>query len=186
MKVSVPFAPGYEVDELGVVYGKRSGKPLKPSINHAGYEIVNLMIDNHRKGFSVHTIVARTFMPDHDEEKSQVNHINGIKTDNRLENLEWATSSENILHSFHVLGQNPNILRRHPVIARSIKDGEVLRFPSLNDAGEWLDKKYSCSLSKCQIWRVLKGRRRSVRGYEWFYDDDQKIALALAKKDCRM
>lgn len=94
----------YLVDSRGFVIGK-NGKPLKPSINHKGYEIVNLTIDGKRVGIAVHTLVARAFCDGYNPKK-QVNHKDGNKTKNDYENLEWLTPKENTQHSRDVLGFN--------------------------------------------------------------------------------
>ena len=88
----------YSCDTNGIVYAK-NGEPLKPSINYCGYEIVNFYNNHVRKGFGVHTIIATTFIP-HEDYKNQVNHKNGIKTDNRLDNLEWGNVSKIIMEVF--------------------------------------------------------------------------------------
>jgi hypothetical protein len=169
MKREIPFAKGYEVDDLGIVYGKKNGRPLKPSINHRGYEIVNLIIEGKRKGFSVHTLVAKTFMPNHNPEQNQVNHINGNKVDNRLTNLEWCTAKENMRHAFDVLGIDHKSQRR-PVIAKDLKTGELIYFESLCSAGEWLGNKLSKRNKKVEIWKVIHGYRKSSNGYKWYYE----------------
>jgi hypothetical protein len=73
-------------------------KVLKPSTTKKGYFRIGLRKDNKTKFFKVHRIVANVFIPN-SENKPQINHINGVKTDNRTENLEWCTCKENVQHS---------------------------------------------------------------------------------------
>jgi hypothetical protein len=70
---------------------------LKTSLSKKGYEQLSLQNHNY-KSFRVNRLIALTFIPN-PENKPQVNHINGIKTGNRVENLEWATKSENEQHA---------------------------------------------------------------------------------------
>jgi hypothetical protein len=70
-----------------------------------GYLQFVIKLNNKRHYLSVHRLVAQAFIPNPDN-KEYVNHINGIKDDNRVENLEWVTPSENSLHSIYVLGNN--------------------------------------------------------------------------------
>lgn len=92
-------------------YGNRNGtahkgKFLSTSFDKDGYRRVCLRKNG--KGYTkrVARLILETFNPVDDKEKLQVNHINGDKADDRLENLEWATPSENIRHSFSVLGKS--------------------------------------------------------------------------------
>lgn len=71
---------------------------LKPTLFNNGYFAVSLRRDDKTTKFSVHRLVALSFIPN-PENKPQVNHKNGIKSDNGIDNLEWATSSENINHA---------------------------------------------------------------------------------------
>ena len=93
----------YFVTKDGKVFGVK-GYEMKLNAGKSGYFQVRSTRLN--KTFSVHRMVAETYISN-PENKSDVNHINGIKTDNRIENLEWVTRSENMKHSIYVLGKKP-------------------------------------------------------------------------------
>jgi hypothetical protein len=90
----------YQVSNLGRVRSLRNKiKILSPRINSGGYNFCGLYKNGIRKYFAVHRLVAYSFLNEKNE-KYAVNHINEIKTDNRVENLEWVSSRENCCHKF--------------------------------------------------------------------------------------
>ncbi len=115
----------YEVSDAGRIRNqRRKGSILKPVKHENGYTFVMLSKNGAKKINSIHRIVAEAFIPN-PENKPQVNHKNGIRNDNRLENLEWVTCSENAIHSFRVLGRKPNVAKGIPSPARKLTDEQV-------------------------------------------------------------
>jgi len=100
----------YQVSDLGNVKSTRNNKILTPAKAKNGYLRLCFSVKNKHKNISLHRLVAETFIENLNN-KPQVNHINGIKTDNRVENLEWNTCKENINHAIsmgiiNVKGEN--------------------------------------------------------------------------------
>ena len=88
-------------------------KILKAVQHHNWYLSVTFFTNWKNKDMAIHRLVAQTFIQN-PENKPQVNHINGIKNDNRGENLEWCTWKENIRHLYRTLWHKNNFQTNHP------------------------------------------------------------------------
>jgi hypothetical protein len=108
-KVMVPANEWLMIDEEGNGFSSRRGKAYAMLIDKYGYVRYTTSVGGDSRSCFAHRVVALAFI-DNIDNKPTVNHINGIKTDNRLENLEWATLSEQQLHAFEI-GLKPNHVR---------------------------------------------------------------------------
>jgi len=125
--------------------------------NLNGYIIVYI----YNKTFLLHRLIAIAFL-ENPENKEQLNHIDGNKINNKLENLEWATCSENNLHKFKI-GLGNNHTRK---IGQYDLDGNFIKaFPSIVSASKELN------ISKSNIRGVLINYRKTAKGYIWKYLD---------------
>ena len=96
------YAAHYLVSQDGLIMNRKTEKLLKPYTNRQGYLVAKLHGNGAVNNVRVARAVASTFIPN-PESKPQVNHINGVRTDNRVENLEWVTGYENQRHVGSVL-----------------------------------------------------------------------------------
>lgn len=147
----------YEASNLGGIRCKKwwtgvGVKDIKQTLGQKGYLKVNIRNDDFNvKTKSSHRLIGLTFIPN-PENKPNINHKNGIKTDNRVINLEWTTAHENNLHAYRT-GLNSNKGEKSPTA--KLTDKEVLEIrlkykPKINTY-KMLAKEYKVS------WYTIKG-----------------------------
>lgn len=165
----------YEVSDKGIVRSVdrlcKSGRPAKGVIRATysdkdGYKRVGLYRDGKGAQFGVHRLVASAFLPK-EIGKIYVNHKNGIKDDNRLENLEWCTAKENSRHAVDT-GLKPRSPNTYPginhntckgiVIATNIKNGQQIKMAGV---AEYVRNGFRADC----VYKCLAGDTKSHKGH---------------------
>lgn len=162
---TIEEAPNYEVSNMGNVRNKKTKRVLNPGAYGAtGYKQVNIAVpskNNKQIKKYIHRLVALAFVPN-PENKREVDHINGNKLDNRAENLEWVTSSENQKRRH----QKGNIRTSNRRIGRYDLDGNLLEeFESIIEAAQKM------GVRRNAIDCVLQGRHKTSCNSFWKYLD---------------
>ncbi len=146
----------------------RAGRLLKPSRPKTGYYGIRLCKCGLVSSFLIHRLVGRAFILNPNNKKC-INHLDGNKINNNVKNLEWATYSENEIHSYNVLGKKHSMKGRYgkdsnrsiPVLQIS-KDNEFIReFDSISDAAKVI------AISPSNISMVCTGKNKTAAGYKW-------------------
>jgi hypothetical protein len=175
----VSIIDGYIISSIGRLYSIKSNRIRKHFVNKGYCELAI-----NKKLYRMHIVVAKAFIPN-TLNKPTVNHKNGIKHDNRVENLEWFTNPEQQFHSRDVLGN------KQPRSYDNILSVEVHQYSS--------DGSYINSFgSACEAQRVTGARQASIRfccmgkykhagGYVWSFEKTEKKSVGeiRARKMCK-
>ena len=181
---AVPGYEGkYEVSDKGEVRslnyrGTGQAKVLKPITSGKGYLMVGLCKDGRMQWEKIHRLVASLFIPNPDN-KPQVNHRDGVKTNNLASNLEWVTGGENLAHADktglkkadpewgrtlgRVHGSAGRMANRKPVIATDVRTGVETRYESAAEVERVLGIHHS------DVTRVCVGKRKISKGHTFRY-----------------
>jgi hypothetical protein len=176
--------PGYEglyqASNMGWIKSLvgRKERILKPVMHSNGYMRVSLYIDKKLQQKYIHRLVAETFLAN-PQNKSEVNHLDGNKTNNHVENLEWATSSENKEHAYKT-GLYPRSKKykgRKVYIDIFKPDGTfVARAASTRESAKWIreNTKYNKAAPTAISQAVLR-KRATAYGFIFRRTKEKKI-----------
>jgi len=177
----------YQVSDLGRVKSLRRsvvgddgvkqpvfGCILKPWKNH-GYNFVTLCNYDHDKK-SVHRLVGDAFISN-DKNKPEINHKNGKKADNRVENLEWVNHSENQIHAYRVLNKKRVHLgkfgkdhNRSKAVLQFTKSGEFI-----GEYGSQYEVQRKTKIGQSCISAACSGKTKSAGGFIWKIKNDTNV-----------
>lgn len=163
----------YRVSDIGEIESTKRGitRLLKPMVSKKGYLRIELGKNGIAIAYSIHRLVATAFIPN-PENKTQVNHIDGNKKNNHVENLEWATAKENVRHSLDVLGTKGSNTGKKgflnhlskPVNQIDKKTGEIIKtFGSIKEATREMNG-HDTNIRCC-----ISGKYTHAYGYKWEY-----------------
>ncbi len=156
-------ATNYEISDEGFVRNRTTQYILKGRISKSGYLQVSIKhdLDNKFKNEYIHRLVALYFLQK-DNEKDIVNHKDGNKLNNNVDNLEWVSHSENTQHAHDI-----NLIKKtsNKKIGMYDKDYNLIKtFDSIVEAFHYLNKP-----SRVNIDNVLQGKQKTAYGFYWKY-----------------
>ena len=147
----------YTITREGEILSNRTNKPLKPWITHSGYYTVSLYLDKVKVKVMVHRLVAIKYL-DNPNNLPVVNHKDGNKLNNRADNLEYCTYSENNRHAMVALNKNYGQI----AIKQFDLDGNLIAaYPSIKEAHRQTNIEYS-AIAYC-----VRGVYKTSGGYYW-------------------
>lgn len=169
------FDGKYQISNKGNVKSLskwKNGENLKPGINKSGYKYVNLVKDGRNKivDMRIHRLVAKYFIPN-PEKLPEVNHIDGNKLNNNVENLQWCSREYNIRHAFDnglILKRFGNKNPNSKVVLQKDKNGNIIK--EWQSVGE-IHRIMNYSINSIVCCCNKKPKYHTAYGYIWEYKD---------------
>lgn len=160
----IQYDKKYMISNIGNVYSKKNKKILKLNLIKKGYLRIEL---SNKKAYLVHRLVAEAFIPNLDN-KPQVNHIDGNKQNNRVDNLEWCTQSENMQHALRtklkVMPKGKEVYNARSVLQFDTNNTFIKEWDCISEAQREL---HLFHISEC-----CYGKRKKCGNYIWKFKEE--------------
>ena len=165
--------PGYEglysARSTGEILSVKTKKTLKPGKSKNGYVYVVLTKNKIQQTFTVHKLIAITFLKYPESPNMQIDHVDGNKINNNISNLEWVSCSENMKRTFKferkqykpMLGKTGNEHNKSKEV-KQILNGNII-----NIYGSTLEAQRKTGINNANICYVCNGKRKTAGGFEW-------------------
>lgn len=159
------YEGAYQISNFGNVRSLKRNILLRQSPDRKGYLHIILYKNNKSKVGRIHRLVAETFIPN-PENKPQVNHKDGNKLNNCVNNLEWVTNSENQKHAFklHLQTNSGNNNPRARKINQYDSTGKLIK-----TWNSFYDITKELGINRSSIWRCCVGKYKKSHNYVWRY-----------------
>ena len=164
----------YQASNLGRIRNARTNLIRKNVKSFGLYYTIILNVNGKQHLHLVHRLIAQTFIPNPDNKK-EINHIDGNKHNNKIDNLEWVTRKENAIHSIkNGLQTKEQLAKAVKSMIRStqkpilqIKNGKVVaKYKSVREASRTIH------CSPAGLSRCLNGKTNTVHGYQWRFEKE--------------
>lgn len=164
---TIPGLEKYGITEAGEIFNLETGRRIKTFLGKNGYETAQFTYEKRHHMRLVHRLIAEAYIPN-PEQKPCINHRDGNKRNNRIENLEWCTYRENTEHAAKTLKvltqyQTANQRRRKAVQGIYPDGSKTEVYSSIREASE------ATGADSRNLSKVLNGKRKTCCGAAWTY-----------------
>ena len=154
------FFKYYDITKEGVVINLKTNRKYKGKIENNGYLMWHTRINNKRYGWLIHRLLAIKYIPNPNN-YPVINHIDGNKLNNSIDNLEWCTQSDNVKHAF-----NTGLKKS---TAKTVLQIDANTHKIINIFKSTRDAERITGINHSDISKVCRGIKKTAGNYKWKY-----------------